>query len=99
MHLRGQNLKVKAIMYQTLRHHASWHGDKGKGYRDKPDHSTNSAIGRVVGLIPITLPLVTRACEVSSHHFERGNSKGDMALILLRLDTSGYTIHITAVVT
>ena len=31
--------------------------EKGKGYRDKPDHSTNSAIGRVV---PITLPLFKR---------------------------------------
>ena len=43
--------------------------DKGKGYRDKPDHSTSSdkpdhstssATGRVVGLIPITLSLVKR---------------------------------------
>ena len=34
--------------------------DKGKGYRDKPDHSTSSATGRVVGLIPITLPLVKK---------------------------------------
>ena len=34
--------------------------EKGKGYRDKPDHSTNSAIGRVVGLVPITLPLFTQ---------------------------------------